>query len=154
MTVQDGVKDGRPRHFQYNGDGLRVSQTLGRFITGYTWDVAAGLPNVLQETNYQDNGPVRSGYTYVYGLGLISSTDGAGSRRFYYSDGLGSTTTVLDGSGAVVSQYDYDVFGELRNQTGLAKDTMLFTGQQYDAKALAQSFPTPGDPGLYYLRAR
>jgi hypothetical protein len=40
--------------------------TLGQ-TTNYTWDVAAGLPVVLQD---DDN-------TYVYGLDLISATDGA-----------------------------------------------------------------------------
>jgi hypothetical protein len=48
--------------YAYNGDGLRMSSTVGANTTSYVWDVAAGLPVVLQDgTN-----------TYVYGLGLIS----------------------------------------------------------------------------------
>jgi YD repeat-containing protein len=53
--------------YTYNGDGLRVSRTAGGVTTSYTWDVASGLPVVLQDgTN-----------TYVYGLVL---QDGFGGR--------------------------------------------------------------------------
>ncbi len=81
-----------PRYYDYNGDGLRTSQTLGKFITSYRWDVAAGLPVVLQETTQQlwcvkpapskpcRNVPrdVTDKTTYVYGLDLISATPEAG----------------------------------------------------------------------------
>jgi len=89
--------------------------------------------------------------TYVYGLDLISATDEDGVQTYYFSDGLGSTTTVADAGGGVASEYGYDVFGELRGQSGLPDDVMLFTGEQYDARA--RRFDA-GDPGLYYLRAR
>ncbi len=42
----------------YNGDGLRMSHTVSGQQTSYTWDIAGGLPVVLQDgTN-----------TYVYGV--------------------------------------------------------------------------------------
>jgi len=98
----------------------------------------AGLPVLLQDgTN-----------TYVYGLDLISATDEDGVQTYYFSDGLGSTTTVADAGGGVVSECGYDVFGELRGQSGVPDDVMLFTGEQYDAKARHDA------GGLYYLRAR
>ena len=57
----------------YNGDGLRMSHTVSGQQTSYTWDVAAGLPVVLQDgTN-----------TYVYGLDLISATDGTGIQTYF-----------------------------------------------------------------------
>jgi len=146
-----------PRDFQYNGDGLRTKQETGRFITSYVWDVGAGLPVVLQEITdndlHMDFVEPPKGYfesTYVYGLDLISATDEDGVQTYYFSDGLGSTTTVADAGGGVVSEYGYDVFGELRGQSGVPDDTMLFAGEQYDAKARHDA----GDPGLYYLRAR
>ncbi len=52
----------------YNGDGLRISHTVGGTTTAYTWDVSGGLPVILQD----------GASSYVYGLGLISSTDGGG----------------------------------------------------------------------------
>ncbi len=119
--------------YSYNGDGLRMrQQVFGQPTTNYTWDVAAGLPVVLQDG---DN-------TYVYGLDLISATDGGGVQTYFLYDGLGSTSDLTDGSGNVVDGYTYDVFGALRSGSPGATD-FLFTGEQRDA-----------DSGLYYLRAR
>ena len=116
---------------------------------------ASGLPVVLQEITdndlHLDFVEPPKGYfesTYVYGLDLISATDEDGVQTYYFSDGLGSTTTVADAGGGVASEYAYDVFGELRGQSGVPDDVMLFTGEQYDAKARHNA------PGLYYLRPR
>jgi hypothetical protein len=38
------------------------------------------------------------GNTYVYGLDLISATDGAGVQTYSLNDGLGSTSDLTDGS--------------------------------------------------------
>jgi len=117
----------------YNGDGMRMSHTVGGTPTNYTWDVNAGLPVVLQDgTN-----------TYVYGLDLISATDGAGAQTYNTGDGLGSTTDLTNGSGTVTGAYSYDVFGAVRSQTGGGANVWQFTGEQREA-----------DSSLYFLRAR
>jgi RHS repeat-associated protein len=117
----------------YNGDGMRMSHTVSGTPTNYTWDVNAGLPVVLQDgTN-----------TYVYGLDLISATDGAGAQTYFTYDGLGSTTDLTNGSATVTGTYSYDVFGAVRAQTGGGSNYWQFTGEQTDA-----------DSGLQYLRAR
>jgi len=110
-----------------------MSHTVSGQTTNYTWDVASGLPAVLQDgTN-----------TYVYGLGLISATDGAGVQTYFLYDGLGSTTGLTDGSGNNPVSYSYDAFGAIRTQSGSSPNSWLFTGEQRDA-----------DSSLYYLRAR
>ena len=48
--------------------------------------------------------------TCVYGLDLISATDGAGVQTYYLTNGLGSTTDLIDGSGNVTAGFGYDVF--------------------------------------------
>jgi RHS repeat-associated protein len=117
----------------YNGNGLRMSHTVGQTTTSYVWDVASGLPVVLQDgTN-----------TYVYGLDLISATDGSGDQTYFLYDGLGSVTDLTDDEGDVVDGYTYDVFGAIRSQSGASDNPWLFTGEQFDS-----------DEGLYYLRAR
>jgi len=113
----------------YNGDGLRMSHTEGVVTTTYTWDVAAGLPVVVQDS---DN-------TYVYGLDLISTTDGAGVQTYHLYDGLGSTTDLTDGSANPTDAYSYDVFGTIRSQSGSSPNYWLFTGEQRDGQ--------PGTPG-------
>ncbi|MGE0600435.1 MAG: hypothetical protein AB7J35_14890 [Dehalococcoidia bacterium] len=49
--------------FAYRGDGLRDSRTVGMSTTTFTWDIAGGLPVVLDDGNQ-----------YVYGAGLVHTT--------------------------------------------------------------------------------
>ncbi len=154
-----------PRRFTYNGDGIRVNQTLGRFATDYVWDVGAGTPMVLQETNREDflrysSDPndtaverVRTDYKYVYGVGLVSITDGQGTQRYVLPDALGSVRHLTTGAdGGLYASYSYDAFGANRPLDG-PQTTFGFAGDQYDAKARRQGGGA-ADPGLYYLRAR
>jgi RHS repeat-associated protein len=116
----------------YNGDGLRMSHTVSGSTTNYTWDIAASKPVVLQDgTN-----------TYVYGLELISATDGGGAQKYFMHDGLGSVSHLIDGSGTDVGDYLYDAFGNFRWQFGPA-NYWFYAGEQRDSES-----------GLYYLRAR
>lgn len=117
----------------YNGDGLRMSHTVGVTTTNYTWDVARSLPVVLQDGEN----------TYVYGLDLISATDSEDDQTYFLYDGLGSVADVTDENGDVVASYSYDVFGAIRSQTGSSGYHWLFTGEQEDSETQ-----------LYYLRAR
>jgi RHS repeat-associated protein len=115
--------------FAYRGDGLRNSRTTGGVTTTFTWDIAGGLPVVLDDGNQ-----------YVYGAGLASMVTGTGTY-YYLPDGLGSTMAVVDTSGAVQKSYTYDVYGK-PTATGALANEFDFAGQQTD--------PT----GLQYLRAR
>ena len=54
--------------------------------------------------------------TYVYGLDLISATDGSGNQAYFSYDALGSVSDLTDGTGAVTDSYTYDVFGALTAQ--------------------------------------
>ncbi|HUF54868.1 MAG TPA: RHS repeat-associated core domain-containing protein [Dehalococcoidia bacterium] len=151
-----------PVYSAYDGDGLRTANWTGKYYTTYEWDVAAGLPVVLQETTREihNNGDipddisdvVTSDISYVYGLALISSTDASGDQRYYFTDGLGSTVLQVDGSGQNLNPeafWEYNAFGSIRASGGNS-DSFLFTGQQFDADT-----PAPeGQKGLYYLRAR
>ena len=110
-----------------------MGHTVGANTANYTWDVNSPLPQTLQDgTN-----------TYVYGLGRISSTDGAGNQTYYTSDGLGSTADLTDASATKTDGYTYDAFGAPTHSPGGSPQPFGFTGQQTDA-----------DSGLQYLRAR
>ncbi len=116
--------------YAYRGDGLRDSATSGGVTRGFTWDVNAGLPVILDD-----------GSQYVYGAGLVSQVSGA-NTYYYLADGLGSTMATTDASGAVVNSYTYDVYGKTTASSGSQANDFQFAGQQTD--------PT----GLQYLRAR
>ncbi|MCK6566006.1 MAG: hypothetical protein L6Q80_14850, partial [Dehalococcoidia bacterium] len=55
------IVGGDIRHCSNLGDGLRDSRTVGGNTTTFTWDINAGLPEVLDDGN-----------RYVYGAGLES----------------------------------------------------------------------------------
>jgi YD repeat-containing protein len=93
----------------YNGDGVRTRRegNWGR-TWDYVWDVAAGLPVILNEKDrhYTLDGETAGhgvNNTYVYGLDLISATDKDGNQTYFLYDGLGSTTGLADGEGDVAA---------------------------------------------------
>jgi RHS repeat-associated protein len=116
--------------FAYRGDGLRNSKTTGGVTTTFTWDIAGGLPVVLDDGNQ-----------YLYGAGLVAQKQ-SGSWWYYLSDGLGSTMAVVDSSGNTQDSYTYDIYGA-PTKTGSLANEFDFAGQQTD-----------GSTGLQYLRAR
>jgi RHS repeat-associated protein len=127
------VTSGVTTTYRYNGDGLRVEKDVGGGSgADYVWDVGPELPVVLDD-----------GEAYVYGLDLIAKVDDDENAYHYLYDGLGSTVALADESGAVVSTYAYDAYGEVRSSTGSEANEYRFTGEQAD-----------DDSGLVYLRAR
>jgi RHS repeat-associated protein len=123
--------------FGYNGDGVRLSKTVNGVATSYVQDLAAGLSVVLAETT--------GGQTsrYVYGNGLVTRIDPAGTPSFFHADGLGSTRALSNLAGQRTDAYSYDVFGMERSHTGSSGQPFTFAGEQAD-----------GELGLVYLRAR
>ncbi len=120
----------------YDGNGLRLSHTVNGTTTAYTWDAASKLPVVIQDGTY----------SYVYGLDLISMTDGSGTQHYLSYDGLGSVSDLTDGTGAVTDTFVYDAFGAVTARTGTTATAWKFTGEQADDGS--------GDTGYYFLRAR
>jgi RHS repeat-associated protein len=119
--------------FAYNGDGLRDSLTFNSNTTTFTWDIAAGIAEVLDDEDFR----------YVYGLGRISEIGPSTTTRYYLTGALGSVLALVDSSGSVLNTYEYDVFGAVRSSTGSTANPFTFTGEQTDTST-----------GLEYLRAR
>ena len=115
----------------FNGDGLRIARWQSAATDRFTWDPAASLPVILQETT---NAATTS---FLYGRDLILS-ELASLPTYFHQDGLGSTVLTTDASGSSPTTFHYDVFGTPRSPT----PEFAFTGQQSDSS------------GLSYLRAR
>jgi RHS repeat-associated protein len=127
----------------YDGDGDRVSETVGSVTTNYLVDTQnpTGYAQVVDELQ---SGTVAR--TYSYGLERISETQsltGLLTTSFYGYDGHVSVRQLTSSTGAVTDTYDYDAFGNLISQTGTTPNNYLFGAEQYD--------PTLS---LYYNRAR
>ena len=129
----------RASSFAYDGDGTRISQTVGAGTYNYLNDVATALPVVLQESGPDGN------ISYAYGHGLISGTSPK-LDFFYHYDGLGTVIALTNASGKPRAAYLYDAWGNslltAPNFVG-TKNKFRFTGEALD----------PGTE-LYYLRAR
>ena len=129
----------------YDGDGNRVSKTVGGVTTKYLVDDLnpTGFAQVIEET--VSDGSTRK---FVYGLQRISQKQFVASSSttltsFYVYDGHGSVRALTDAAGTATDTYDYDAYGNLIHSTGSTPNEFLFAGEQFDS-----------DLGLYYSRAR
>ncbi len=120
--------------YTYSGDGLRMSKTVGATTTPFTWDVASGLPSVLEDGT---NG-------YVYGPGGLPLEQISGSSAlWFHHDQLGGTRLLTNATGQTVATYSYTPYGGVSSSSGTVSTPLLYAGQYRD-----------GESGLYYLRAR
>jgi len=71
------------------------------------------------------------------------SMDRDGASYFYHKDGLGSIIGLSNSSESTINSYDYDVFGEIKNETGSLINHYCFTGRELDTES-----------ALYYYRSR
>jgi RHS repeat-associated protein len=139
----------------YDGDGNRVSKTVGGVTTLFLVDDRnpTGYAQVLEELSTLNDQPSTPVVTrvYAYGHDLISQdqllADGQGGfawvASFFGYDGHGNVRFLTDQNGDVTDTYDYDAFGTRIAQTGSTPNSYLYCGEQFDA-----------DLGLYYNRAR
>ena len=74
---------------------------------------------------------------------LCSDSECARTYYHYVCDEGGSTSHILDETGKVLNQYEYDAFGNLIKAQEEVNNRFLYVGQQYDAVTMQ-----------YYLRAR
>jgi RHS repeat-associated protein len=121
-------------NYAYNGDGLRMSKTVSGTTTQQTWDVAEGLPLLLQDGTT----------SYVTGLGgLPLEQITSKTTSYYHQDRIGSTRAITSSNGSVASTYTYDAYGNVTGSTGTLSNPLQYAGQYTDAES-----------GLQYDRAR
>jgi RHS repeat-associated protein len=121
--------------YAYNGDGLRMSKTVGAMTTPFTWDARGSSPLLLADgTN-----------SYVYGaMGVLVAQIGPANEVLYYHrDQLANTRMLTDSSGAVQGTYGFDAYGNRTGSTGSAITPFLYAREYSDIES-----------SLSYLRAR
>ncbi|MBI3755913.1 MAG: hypothetical protein HY265_07120, partial [Deltaproteobacteria bacterium] len=85
------------------------------------------------------------GNSYVHGPGIdepLAVLTNQGTY-YYHADGLGSIVALTDSNGKTQQTYEYDSFGNLKDQKNKIKQPYTYTGREWDKEA-----------GLYYYRAR
>jgi RHS repeat-associated protein len=117
--------------YVYNGDGLRVTKTVGTRTQNYTW---AG-------NNLIADGSV----SYIYGPDStpIEQISASGTPCYYHADQLGSVRMLTDSTGAIQASYAFDPYGNTSSGTGQVTIPFGYAGAYTD-----------GESSLIYLRAR
>ncbi|HEX7246309.1 MAG TPA: RHS repeat-associated core domain-containing protein [Solirubrobacterales bacterium] len=120
--------------YAYDGNGLRMSQTINGTTTHMAWDTAAPLPLLLYDgTNY-----------YLYGPeGLPFEQIASEAPTYLHHDQQGSSRLLTNSEGKASGKYTYTPYGAVETHEGSAS-TPLGYGGQYRSE----------DTGLIYLRAR
>ena len=125
------IKDG----YEYNGEGLRTSQTINGTTSYFVWgEIAEELPLIFSDgTN-----------SYIYGPGgyPIEQINGKNESLYLHHDQQGSTRLITGSTGAVEDKCTYSAYGAPSCE-GTATTPLGYDGQY-----------TNSDTGLVYLRAR
>lgn len=122
--------------FLYDYQGLRTRKQTGTEIVRYVYDDQS----VLIQTD--DLGATVAKYDYGPDrlLSLNHATEGT---QFYLFDALGSVVNLTKTDGAIQARYQYDAWGNYRNQVGGSANVFGFTGHEMDTET-----------GLIYMKAR
>ena len=147
----------KDNHAEYSYDGFSRMEKAENFtgkIQVNHYD-AEGLRHEMEENGrlvsfiFSDREVVaerekESTIRYIRGYDILCS-DSECARMYYHyvCDEGGSTSHILDETGRVLNQYDYDAFGNLIKVQEEVTNRFLYVGQQYDAVTMQ-----------YYLRAR
>jgi RHS repeat-associated protein len=122
--------------YAYNGERLRVSQTIAGTTTYMAWDTTEELPLLLNDATN----------SYIYGpqsLPIEQINNSTGTVQYLHHDQAGSTRLITGSTGKTEATFTYGAYGELTGSTGSATTPLGYDGQY-----------TSSDTGLIYLRNR
>jgi RHS repeat-associated protein len=123
--------------FIYDAFGRRIRSASPSSTAIYVYD---GV-NVVEEVDA--SGAVLARYTQGLGVDEPLAVIRSGATHFYHLDGLSSTTSLTDASGASRATYVYDSFGVTTATTGDVLNPFRYTGREIGLET-----------GLYNHRAR
>ncbi len=124
--------------FEYDPFGNRSRKnTSDGSVKRYLYD------NVNPFMELNDAGSTTKRYTTGLSYDEWLSFSSGGSSYCYHMDGVNSTSDISSTSGDIVKSYEYSVFGNIRNESGILDNTIRYTGREYDSEV-----------GLYNYRSR
>jgi RHS repeat-associated protein len=123
--------------FKYDPAGRRIqkSSTAGTII--YAYD-----SNTITETT-DGSGSILTRYAQGQGIDEPLALQQNGSTSYYHADGLGSITSLSNGSGALAQTYAFSSFGKLTSSSGSLVNPFQYTAREFDTET-----------NLYFYRAR
>lgn len=129
-----GLSGGVTASFSYDGLGRRKSKTIGATQTGFLYD---GL-NFVQELT----GATPKANLITGGIDELFLRKEAASTRHPMTDALGSVIALLDGTGAMATEYTFEPYGNTTTSGAADTNSQSYTSREDDGT------------GLFYYRAR
>jgi len=123
--------------FRYDPFGRRIQKSGPLGTTNYLYD------GTTVEDELDNSGNVLARYTATTDVDDPLAERRGSTGSYYQQDGLGSVTSLSNGSGAPTNTYTFDSFGNLTASTGTLANSFQYTGRESDLET-----------GLYYYRAR
>jgi hypothetical protein len=96
----------------YDGDGLRMSVTMGGVSNTFTWNTEGVLPKVIMD----------SGNAYIYTTTTAPAEQvnlATGAVTYLVTDSLGSVRGTVSSSGSLTGTTSYDAWATRRPPQGL-----------------------------------
>ena len=139
--VKVTAPDGTVAEFAYDPFGKRIAKQVIENGTSTNTRYFYDNQNIFFE--YDDGGAIGNRYTHGPGIDEPLMVTTAKEKYYYHADGLGSIIALSDRAGKMVQSYEYDSFGNLKDQMSRVKQPYTYTGREWDKET-----------GLYYYRAR
>ena len=113
--------------FLYDYQGLRIEKIGDRGTERYSYDDQSVL------VQYDENNQTVAKYDYGPNrlLSLDHNTEGL---QFYLTDALNSVVNLTATDGSVQARYQYDAWGNKRNEVGASFNRFAFTGYEEDTE--------------------
>ena len=124
-------------YFKYDPLGRRIYKSLSSATSIYAYDG----DNLIEETNSSGTAVARyaQGVNIDEPLAMLRSS----TTSYYNADGLGSVTSLANGSGSLTQSYAYDSFGKVTASSGSVTNPFQYTARESDSET-----------GLRFYRAR
>ena len=100
--------------YKYDPFGRRIEKEVNGKITRYAYDG----PNIILEES--GDGIILSKYIHTLTIDDPLALEKEGQTFYYHKDGLGSIVSLTNQAGQVIQTYEYDSFGKILSQTGIA----------------------------------
>ncbi len=123
--------------YEYGGDGKRRAATHGTEASSYSWGL--GTQAVSEE---DENGALARTHVNRF-ADILGSDPSSGSTRYYFLDRLGSTRSMRNQSRELVSEFEYEPYGETYFHADVLLAMRGFSGMRAD-----------GYSGFYFTRFR
>ena len=131
LTKYAGIGNGIAVDFDYDFERKRLSKTVANVRRDYVY---AGYQIINEYVTANSNINLNASYSIGAGEIVRSEFAGEGTRN-YFSDALGSITSLADSAGSLVNRNDYDAFGEIISTSGNSQNAIGYTGQRLDAES-------------------